>query len=83
VPERGNMRAVPRIEMFGVVGHPLIWMSFLVLLKDGLLVIIECGSREIFDIARELDAGICGVFEDRAPAEEFVARNGLDSPPPA
>jgi len=49
-------------------------MSFLVLLKDGLFAIVECSSREIFDIARERDAGICGVFEERGPAEEFVAR---------
>jgi len=58
-------------------------MSFLVLLKDGLLEIVECSSREIFEIAREQDAGICGVFEDRKPAEEFVARERLDSSPPA
>ena len=58
-------------------------MSFLVLLKDGFFVIVECSSREIFDIARELDGGICGVFEDREPAEEFVARNRLDSSPAA
>jgi hypothetical protein len=58
-------------------------MSFMVLLKDGLLVIIECSSREIFDVARELDGGICGVFEDREPAEQFVARNRLDYPPAA
>jgi hypothetical protein len=49
-------------------------MSFLVLLKDGLFAIVECSSREIFDVARERDAGICGVFEERELADALVAR---------
>jgi hypothetical protein len=49
-------------------------MSFLVLLKDGHFAIVECSSGEIFDLARERDAGICGVFDDREPAEALVAR---------
>jgi len=49
-------------------------MSFLVLLKDGQFAIIECRSGEVFDVAREYDAGICGVFEERELAEALVAR---------
>jgi hypothetical protein len=52
-------------------------MSFLVLLKDGFFAIVECSSREIFEVARERDAGICGVFDDREPAEALVARERL------
>jgi len=49
-------------------------MSFLVLLKDGQFLIVECGWREIFDVAKERDAGICGVFEELALAEAMVVR---------
>jgi hypothetical protein len=49
-------------------------MSFLVLLKDGIFAIVECSSREIFEVARERDAGICGVFEERELAVALVAR---------
>jgi len=49
-------------------------MSYLVLLKDGQFLIVQCGSREIFDVARERDAGICGVFEEREKAEALVTR---------
>jgi len=49
-------------------------MSYLVLLKEGQFAIVECRSAEIFDVAREYDAGICGVFEERELAEALVAR---------
>jgi hypothetical protein len=48
-------------------------MCFVVLLRDCTLTIVECNRGDIFDVARERDAGICGVFEDRAPAEALVA----------
>lgn len=55
-------------------------MSYLVLLKNGHFTIVECRAREIFELARELDAGICGVFEDRAPAEALIARESQSLP---
>ncbi len=46
---------------------------FLVLLKDGWLNVFECPRGEVFAAAQARRAGICGVFERRELAEEFVA----------
>jgi hypothetical protein len=46
---------------------------FAVLLKNGILAIVECASAKVFDLARERNAGICGVFSNRQDADEFVS----------
>lgn len=43
-------------------------MAFVVLLKEERLSIEECAGSEVFARAAEMDAGICGVFEDEEGA---------------
>jgi hypothetical protein len=56
-----------------------------VLLKDGNLDAIPSESRDVFSLAQARDAGICGIFENRADAEAYIQelreeqkRNGWD-----
>ncbi len=49
--------------------HPT---CYVVLLKCEQFEIAECARWEAFEAARLLDAGICGVFREKAEAEEFV-----------
>jgi len=43
-----------------------------VLLKDGKLEAVATPSRDVFTLARARDAGICGIFDDRANAEAYI-----------
>jgi hypothetical protein len=43
-----------------------------VLLKDGNLDAVPSESRDIFALAQARDAGICGIFENRADAEAYI-----------
>jgi len=43
-----------------------------VLLKDGNLEAVQSESREVFSLAQARDAGICGIFENRADAEAYI-----------
>ena len=47
---------------------------YVVLLKESRLNLLECDREEVFPTARMLDAGICGVFENRKDAKEFLDR---------
>ena len=48
---------------------------YVVLLKSGRLDVHECLRSELFGLARERDAGICGVFTANDDAERFVLRH--------
>lgn len=48
-------------------------MAFVVLLKEERLSIRECSAPEVFDLAAQMDAGICGVFEDEGCARRRLA----------
>lgn len=48
-------------------------MAFVVLLKKERLSIRECDEREVFDVAAEMDAGICGVYADEGAARRRLA----------
>jgi hypothetical protein len=43
-----------------------------VLLKDGNLEAVQSESRDVFALAQTKDAGICGIFENRADAEAYI-----------
>jgi hypothetical protein len=43
-----------------------------VLLKGGNLEAVQSESRDVFALAQAKDAGICGIFENRADAEEYI-----------
>lgn len=45
---------------------------YAVLLRRGSLDLIACFRGELFATARILQAGICGVFDEREQAEVFV-----------
>ena len=47
-------------------------MVIVVLLKDGNLEAVPILSRDVFSLARAREAGICGIFEDRANAEAYI-----------
>jgi hypothetical protein len=47
-------------------------MRFLVLLKNTMLIIVECREADIFEVAKRRDAGICAMFMTRAQAETFI-----------
>lgn len=47
---------------------------YVVLLKESRLNLLECDREEVFPTAQMLDAGICGVFENRKDAKEFLDR---------
>jgi hypothetical protein len=47
---------------------------FVVFLKEGSLWVEECGPVDVFQLAKQHDAGICGVFDERCKAQEFVFR---------
>jgi hypothetical protein len=49
-------------------------MCFLVLLKGGCFSIVECRYEDIYAVAKERDAGICGMYSTHAEAEDFIAR---------
>lgn len=51
--------------------HPL---RSVVLLKNGMLEIVDCPSDAVFSLARVRDAGICGVFPNREQANHYLAR---------
>lgn len=44
----------------------------MVLLKDGKLEAVATQSRDVFSLARAKDAGICGIFDDRANADAYI-----------
>ncbi|MBV9224181.1 MAG: hypothetical protein JOY85_09145 [Acidobacteriaceae bacterium] len=50
---------------------------FVVLLKHGVLEAVECQSSEVFLLARVRGAGICGVFDDRETAENYINKHRL------
>ena len=50
-------------------------IAFVVLLKDGTLSVGECFRSQVFDFARDHDAGICGVFNTRQAADIFVGKH--------
>jgi hypothetical protein len=57
-----------------------------VLLKAGNLEAAQSESRDVFSLAQARDAGICGIFEDRADADLYIQalreeqrRNGWDA----
>lgn len=45
------------------------------LLKCGHLEVCECLRSELFEVAEQRDAGICGVFEENDDAERFMHRH--------
>ena len=47
-------------------------LRFIVLLKQGSFETVECSLEDVFLVARLRSAGICGVFENRTRAEEFI-----------
>jgi len=48
-----------------------------VLLKHGTLEAVECQNDEVFLLARVRGAGICGVFDDRETAENYINKHRL------
>jgi hypothetical protein len=42
-------------------------------LKDGELSWVDCGTEDIFLVAKVRAAGICSTFPDRAAAEMFIS----------
>lgn len=48
-----------------------------VLLKHGIMEAVECHRDDVFLLARLRNAGICGVFESPAEAEQFIERHRL------
>jgi rRNA-processing protein FCF1 len=49
-------------------------MRFLVLLKDSRFLIVECCYEDIYKLAKERDAGICGMYNTQSEAEKFIAQ---------
>jgi hypothetical protein len=49
-------------------------LESVVLLKAGVLQIIECPNDAVFALARIRAAGICGVFRDRKQAQDYIDR---------
>jgi hypothetical protein len=47
---------------------------FVVFLKEGSLWVEECGPVDVFQLAKQHDAGICGVFEESWKAQELMDR---------
>jgi len=47
---------------------------YVVLLKENRLNLLECDQEEVFPTAHMMEAGICGVFENRKDAKEFLDR---------
>jgi hypothetical protein len=50
----------------------LLLVVVVVLLKAGKLEAVSSESRDVFSLARARDAGICGIFDDRANAEAYI-----------
>ena len=46
---------------------------FVLLLKNESLWVEECSRPEVFMVAKQGDAGICGVFADIQQAQEVMA----------
>jgi hypothetical protein len=53
--------------------RPMRERVYAVFAKHGILQIIECERSQLFALARERGAGICGAFENRRQAENFIA----------
>jgi len=49
-------------------------LCYVVLLKFDVLEIVECTSSTVFALAKERNAGICGVFRDREQAAACIAQ---------
>ena len=45
---------------------------YVVLLRESRINLLECDHEEVFPTAQMLEAGICGVFEDRRQAADFI-----------
>jgi hypothetical protein len=45
-----------------------------VLLKNEQLTAVGCDRTDVFLVAKSRDAGICGVFDNRSLADQFIAR---------
>ena len=55
-------------------------MRFLVLVKDSRFYIVECPYEDIYRLAKEHDAGICGMYSSRDEAEDFIAKAHAPDP---
>lgn len=67
-PKRLCQRAVS----IWAISAPYYRVVIVVLLKDGNLEAVQCESGDVFSLAQARDAGICGIFQNRADAETYI-----------
>ena len=55
---------------------------YVVLLKESRINLLECDHEEVLPTAHMLDAGICGVFDNRLEAADLIEQLRATNPAP-